>query len=139
VYAPADFSAWAQADVTDVTRGQPVARVTGNEHHSALASRRIRPALDRRHYTTDELASVAHVFAKESIESGENVDNGIDVFVAVPDGARRAALEKLAAQGPVHRVTLPSGRPGWLVTGNAEARTALTDPRLARQRLRLSQ
>jgi cytochrome P450 len=57
---------------------------------------------------------------------------GSDVFIAVPDGARRAALLEMAAQGPVHRVTLPNGHPGWLVTGPAEARIALTEPRLAR-------
>ena len=48
------------------------------------------------------------------------------------EGERRAAVLKLAAQGPVHRVTLPNGALAWLVTGNAEARQALTDPRLAR-------
>jgi cytochrome P450 len=55
-----------------------------------------------------------------------------DVFHAAPDGKRRSALLKLASQGPVHHVVLPGGRLVWLVTGNAEARQALTDPRLAR-------
>ncbi|NMO57362.1 cytochrome P450 [Actinoplanes sp. TBRC 11911] len=55
-----------------------------------------------------------------------------DAFVAVPDGARLAALRELAAAGPVNRVAGPSGRPTWLVTGYEEARIALTEPRLAR-------
>ena len=32
--------------------------------------------------------------------------------------------------GPVHRVRFPDGRVGWVVTGYAEARAALADPRL---------
>lgn len=60
------------------------------------------------------------------------MEYGSEVFVAAPDGTRRELLRQMAARGPVHRVTFPSGSPGWLVTGNAEARIALTDPRLAR-------
>ncbi|SDT70211.1 cytochrome P450 family protein [Actinoplanes derwentensis] len=54
------------------------------------------------------------------------------VFTATADGERRRLLLDLAAQGPVHRVTLPSGSPAWLVTGYDEARAALTDSRLMR-------
>ncbi len=37
---------------------------------------------------------------------------------------------RLRAQAPVTRVVLPGGMPGWLITGYAEARAALADPRL---------
>jgi cytochrome P450 len=37
---------------------------------------------------------------------------------------------RLRAQRPVARVIMPGGMPAWLVTGYAEARAALTDPRL---------
>jgi cytochrome P450 len=37
---------------------------------------------------------------------------------------------RLRAQQPVARVIMPGGLPAWLVTGYAEARAALTDPRL---------
>jgi cytochrome P450 len=47
-----------------------------------------------------------------------------------------AELGRLRAEGPVCPVRLPDGGPGWLVTGHAEVRRALTDPRLsARQDL----
>lgn len=39
---------------------------------------------------------------------------------------------ELARAGPVHRVTLPTGVVAWLVTGHAEARQVLTDPRVGR-------
>ena len=48
-----------------------------------------------------------------------------DPLLAVPDGARVQALAKLAAKGPVHRYTLPSGAPAWIVTGYEEARALL--------------
>jgi len=38
--------------------------------------------------------------------------------------------ERLRAQRPVAPVIMPGGTPAWLVTGYAEARAALTDPRL---------
>ncbi|GCD47398.1 cytochrome P450 family protein [Streptomyces paromomycinus] len=41
--------------------------------------------------------------------------------------------ERLRAQGPVHRVWMPEGAEVWLVVGHAEARAALTDPRLSKQ------
>ena len=37
---------------------------------------------------------------------------------------------RLRAQRPVARVIMPGGTPAWLVTGYAQARAALTDPRL---------
>jgi cytochrome P450 len=37
---------------------------------------------------------------------------------------------RLAAEGPVHRVTLGDGRPAWIVTGFDEARAVLLDQRL---------
>ncbi|PZF92055.1 cytochrome P450 family protein [Micromonospora deserti] len=43
-----------------------------------------------------------------------------------------ALLTQLGDRRPVHRVTLPDGMPSVLVTGNREAREALSDPRLVR-------
>lgn len=37
-------------------------------------------------------------------------------------------LEQLAEQTPISRITLPTGRPAWLVTGHAEIRAMLRDP-----------
>ncbi|MGW4489389.1 cytochrome P450 family protein [Amycolatopsis sp. NPDC004368] len=53
-----------------------------------------------------------------------------DPFTARVDGARPALLAELTAAGPVHHRMLPTGVPAWVVTGYAEARAALTDPRL---------
>jgi len=39
---------------------------------------------------------------------------------------------RLRAQQPVAQVIMPGGTPAWLVTGYAEARAALTDPRLGK-------
>jgi cytochrome P450 len=41
---------------------------------------------------------------------------------------------RLRAQRPVSPVVMPGGTPVWLVTGYAEARAALTDPRLRKNR-----
>jgi cytochrome P450 len=54
-----------------------------------------------------------------------------DPFTAV-DGDRHAVYAALAATGPVHRFTTPSGIPAWLVTGHDEVRAALTDRRVAK-------
>lgn len=43
-----------------------------------------------------------------------------------------ALLERVGTDKPVHKVLLPDGMPGWLVTGYKEARRVLSDPRLAR-------
>jgi cytochrome P450 len=40
---------------------------------------------------------------------------------------------RLQATGPVSAVIMPGGTPAWLVTGYAEARAALADPRLLRR------
>jgi cytochrome P450 len=53
-----------------------------------------------------------------------------DPFAAVPNGARHAALAELARTGPLHHLVLPTTVPAWVITGYAEARAALTDPRL---------
>ncbi|GAB2810668.1 cytochrome P450 family protein [Streptomyces daliensis] len=55
-----------------------------------------------------------------------------DPFAAVPNGARHAALAELARQGPLHRLVLPTTVPAWVITGYAEARAALADPRLVK-------
>lgn len=43
---------------------------------------------------------------------------------------RHAGYSQLRHGGPIRQITLPSGAAGWLVTGFAEARQALADPRL---------
>ncbi|GAA2413205.1 cytochrome P450 family protein [Nonomuraea africana] len=53
-------------------------------------------------------------------------------FTAVADGERHAIYAELTGKGPVHRVTLPTGRQGWMVTSHAEARALLSDPRLVK-------
>jgi cytochrome P450 len=47
--------------------------------------------------------------------------------------------QSLRAGGPVHQVVIPGGSHVWLVTDYAEARTALTDPRLTKDRRDLVQ
>ncbi|MEU5599362.1 cytochrome P450 [Streptomyces sp. NPDC020298] len=46
------------------------------------------------------------------------------------------AYDPLRAHRPLARVTLFDGRPAWLVTGHATARTLLSDPRLSSDRTR---
>ncbi|HUR74306.1 MAG TPA: cytochrome P450 [Sporichthya sp.] len=53
-----------------------------------------------------------------------------DPFLASAPGERAAAYAALAATGPVQQFVLPSGKVAWLVTGYAEARAAMIDPRL---------
>lgn len=55
------------------------------------------------------------------------------VFSAPADATRRAAWARVAEAGPVVRVPLPGGVRGWLVTGQAEVRQVLADPRVLRQ------
>jgi cytochrome P450 len=57
-----------------------------------------------------------------------------DPFTATAADARHAAYAELAAAGPVHRITLPTGEPAWLITSHDEARRALTNPRLIKGR-----
>ena len=52
-----------------------------------------------------------------------------DPFTAVT-GDRHAVYATLAAMGPVHRFTTPTGSPAWLITGHDEIRSALTDRRV---------
>ncbi|MDQ3763648.1 MAG: cytochrome P450 [Actinomycetota bacterium] len=56
--------------------------------------------------------------------------NGKDPFTATAPGARHAAYAELATTGPVHRITLPDGKPAWLITDYDEVRQALHDPRI---------
>ena len=58
--------------------------------------------------------------------------NAKDPFTATGAGERQAAYAALAAAGPVHRVTLPTGDPAWLVIGYDVARQALHDRRLVK-------
>jgi len=51
-------------------------------------------------------------------------------FAAVGLGERHDVYESLARTGPVHRITLPTGARAWLVTGYAQVRAVLNDPRL---------
>jgi cytochrome P450 len=54
----------------------------------------------------------------------------VDPFVATAPGERIAIYTALAGTGPVQRFRMPTGASAWLVTGYAEARTAMADPRL---------
>lgn len=56
----------------------------------------------------------------------------MDPFAAVPNGARHAALAELAKTGPLHRLVLPTSVGAWVITSHAEARAALSDPRLVK-------
>ncbi|KUO18222.1 cytochrome P450 [Streptomyces dysideae] len=47
-----------------------------------------------------------------------------------------AAYDPLRDERPLSRITLYDGRPAWLVTGHALARTLLADPRLSTDRTR---
>jgi cytochrome P450 len=60
------------------------------------------------------------------------------LFGPAGPGERNAAYAALADRGPVHRIELPSGTPGWLVTGYEAVRAALADPRLSKQPARPS-
>jgi cytochrome P450 len=55
-----------------------------------------------------------------------------DPFTAGCPGQRHAIYRELGAGGPIHRITMPTGQPAWLITGYQEARAALTDPRLVK-------
>lgn len=55
-----------------------------------------------------------------------------DPFAAVPNGARHAALAEMARGGTLHHLVLPTTVPAWVITGHAEARAALADPRLVK-------
>lgn len=39
-----------------------------------------------------------------------------------------AGLEQISDRSPISRVTLPTGKPAWLVTGHSEIRAMLRDP-----------
>lgn len=57
----------------------------------------------------------------------------------ITDGSgRHARYAQLAAAGPVHRITLPTGELAWLITGYTEVRQALHDPRLVKSDLALA-
>ncbi len=53
-------------------------------------------------------------------------------FTITDESQRSARYAELAATGPVHRITLPTGEPAWLITGYGEVRRALHDPRLVK-------
>jgi cytochrome P450 len=54
-----------------------------------------------------------------------------DPWTAVGAEERQRVFAELAARGPVQRIAVPGGEV-WLVTGQAEARQAMTDPRLVK-------
>ncbi|HUR74307.1 MAG TPA: cytochrome P450 [Sporichthya sp.] len=53
-------------------------------------------------------------------------------YAATTAPARLDAYAQLAERGPLNRITLPNGVEAWLVTGYAETRAALNDPRLVK-------
>jgi cytochrome P450 len=53
-----------------------------------------------------------------------------DPFLALRDGARHRALAELSTAGPVHRMRLVTGADAYVVTGYAEAKAVLADPRV---------
>ncbi|MBP2704135.1 cytochrome P450 [Microbispora sp. RL4-1S] len=53
-------------------------------------------------------------------------------FTAVNGDDRHEVYAALLADGPVHQITTPTGVTAWLVTGHAEARALLSDPRLVK-------
>ncbi|HEY1966720.1 MAG TPA: cytochrome P450 [Pseudonocardia sp.] len=55
-----------------------------------------------------------------------------DPFTAAAPGQRLAAYRALSVGPGVQRVTLPDGNRAWLVTGHAEVRALLGDPRLSK-------
>ena len=56
----------------------------------------------------------------------------VNPFLATGTGERIAAYAAMAAAGPVLRIPSPGGGEAWLVTGYAEARAALNNPRLVK-------
>lgn len=51
-------------------------------------------------------------------------------FTMTDGPQRHAGYAELAAAGSVHRITLPTGKPAWLITGYHQVRRALQDARL---------
>jgi cytochrome P450 len=56
---------------------------------------------------------------------------GANPFEAAVTGSPHEVFGQLREAGPVHRSALPNGAPIWLVTRYAEARAAMSDPRLS--------
>jgi cytochrome P450 len=56
----------------------------------------------------------------------------LDPFTAVAAGQRHEVYRTLARGAPVRRIVMPTRVPAWLVTGQAEVRQALSDPRLVK-------
>jgi cytochrome P450 len=59
-------------------------------------------------------------------------ESGPAPFTAIRGDERHHIYAGLAAKGPVHPITTPAGMPAWLVTGYAETRALLSDPRLVK-------
>ncbi|MGP4050068.1 cytochrome P450 family protein [Streptomyces sp. 2A115] len=53
-------------------------------------------------------------------------------FTATSGDERHEIYAELAAKGPIHPITMPDGQSAWLVTGYAEAKALLSDPRLVK-------
>jgi cytochrome P450 len=56
----------------------------------------------------------------------------VNPFLATGPGERVAAYAAMAAAGPVLKIPSPGGGEAWFVTGYAEARAVLNDPRLVK-------
>ena len=83
--------------------------------------------------------SIGQIFVTKSLKSNTGGHMSIDLpvdhalvspFTASASGQRMRAYARLVDEGPVHRITMPSGAPAWLVTGHTEVKSALSDPRL---------
>ncbi|MDQ4020151.1 MAG: cytochrome P450 [Actinomycetota bacterium] len=64
--------------------------------------------------------------------------NTTNPFTATGPGERHVVYAALAAGGPVHRITLPTGEPAWLITGYDEVRHTLRDPRVIKSEAALA-
>ncbi|WP_446047315.1 cytochrome P450 family protein [Streptomyces olivaceus] len=53
-------------------------------------------------------------------------------FTATSGDERHEIYRELAAKGPIHPITMPDGHSAWLVTGYAETKGLLSDPRLVK-------
>jgi cytochrome P450 len=66
-----------------------------------------------------------------TIHRGREIPMEMPLDVFRHPGTPHEAVAPLRDAGPIHQVTLPNGLPVWFITRYAEARAALSDPRLS--------